>query len=655
MANIARTLQTWIPATLNPMTTRPSTGTFDCTSIPTSFSALRTGTRSGKGVLMVFVPPEADFARVNSGWQKLSKAGRTVTVLSSTGALCAQSGKSTYCSSGGLQGSWLWLPEQVIARHEVHTIDLHAQANASVARRIAGIREQFDRLRVGMPLSPERTFAMIYCDGLSASEGFLMQAWYDSGRFPCLAIGGSAGGRTDFTHTYMAVDEKVLQGRAIVVFCEMAKGKSFAPFKSQNFEPTQKSWLVAEANPIARTVTSVFDKHGHQQSFVQALAEYFSCAPQQLGQKLQGKTFAVKVGDEYFIRSVATINDNSLSFFCDLEFGDRLYLLAATDFVATTKRDWAQFVSQRGKPMGLLLNDCLLRRLNNTESLSAAHLFDGIPAAGFSSFGEIFGVPINQTLSALAFFDSDVKAMTQFPVDYAAYAGHYSQRALRRWEALHALQTEVIGKVVAYEQQISPVIKTVPLLEEAARRQSDALDVAGANMGSIGDAASATRLAQDALGNEIVELEKISRGITEITSGISTIADQTNLLALNAAVEAARAGDSGRGFAVVAEEVRRLARSSKEQANATRDKINETVDTIARIRKTAEKTVATTEAMAEKSLSARGQITSMSEENAAERQGMAENMTRLQHAMGGMAAMREAVEQLTVLQELVKS
>jgi len=301
------------------------------------------------------------------------------------------------------------------------------------------------------------------------------------------------------------------------------------------------------------------------------------------------------------------------------------------------------------------LNDCLLRRLNNPESLAAAHLFDGVPAAGLSSFGEIFGVPINQTLSALAFFDHDVNAMTQFPVDYAAYAGHYSQRALRRWEALHALQTDVIGKVIAYEQQISPVIKTVPLLEEASRRQSDALDVAGANMGSIGDAASATRHAQDALGTEIVELEKISLGITEITSGISTIADQTNLLALNAAVEAARAGDSGRGFAVVADEVRRLARSSKEQANATREKINETVETIARIRKTAEKTVATTQAMAEKSLSARGQITTMSEENAAERQNMADNMARLQQAMTGMGAMREAVEQLTVLQDLVKS
>ncbi|MFZ5814044.1 MAG: methyl-accepting chemotaxis protein [Bacillota bacterium] len=64
----------------------------------------------------------------------------------------------------------------------------------------------------------------------------------------------------------------------------------------------------------------------------------------------------------------------------------------------------------------------------------------------------------------------------------------------------------------------------------------------------------------------ILELEKSSAQIGEITSTIFAIAEQTNLLALNAAIEAARAGDHGRGFAVVADEVRKLAERSATSA-----------------------------------------------------------------------------------------
>nr|MBA2814561.1 hypothetical protein [Candidatus Pantoea persica] len=71
--------------------------------------------------------------------------------------------------------------------------------------------------------------------------------------------------RARFDVTWIGAGGCVLQGKAVIMFCQMAAGKSFAPFMSQNFEPLDKSWLIAEADPLKRTLTSVFNPQGQQQ------------------------------------------------------------------------------------------------------------------------------------------------------------------------------------------------------------------------------------------------------------------------------------------------------------------------------------------------------------------------------------------------------
>jgi ribosomal protein L11 len=237
-----------------------------------------------------------------------------------------------------------------------------------------------------------------------------------------------------------------------------------------------------------------------------------------------------------------------------------------------------------------------------------ASVFDDTPMIGFSTFGEILGLNLNETLTAVFFFKVPEGTVfsDEFVDNFVAHYGEFKAFFLRRQTAklagLSRVMTKQIGDYCnghyhnhldeAYlEPSMAGLVNDLnhlgEVFEEAQQLRdstSNMLQSAADDLyGSMADMSEQV-YAQDNVINEAGEkvsylseqasltakearvLAQTGIKIQSVVEVIQQIADQTNLLALNAAIEAARAGDAGRGFSVVAEEVRSLAEKSRQSA-----------------------------------------------------------------------------------------
>lgn len=526
---------------------------------------------------LAFVSPHLDFNHVVAGLRRL--AGQTpILAVSTAGELCSIAGQPPYKPTGS---SWSTVVVQIFSpalleKVSIHAVPLHnddirrGQPNVARDDRVARIAQSLASVTPSFRLDARDSLALTFIDGLSVSENYFMEAVYRAGRFPCLFVGGSAGGKLDFKNTYIFDGQRVVENHAVVAFLKVASGKRYGVLKSQNFSKTGKSFLILEADSDRRMVHKVLDQAtGRMIPLTEAVAKALNTTPEGLSAKLAAHTFGIELDGELFVRSVAGIDpaQGSISFFCDINSGDQLLLLQATDFVEQTRRDIDDFLRGKPQPVAAILNDCILRRLNNDARLGGAGGLWKMPAAGFSTFGELLGININQTLTAVVFFDDpDQKfrdeIVDNFPIHYSRFQNYFTRCRLTRAEILNAMRSRLIQRLIGQLSSSADLASQIDnVLQQTGGIHST---IQGIRSSVIENA----RLSEDAanvdsLNQEFATLGRSMAGLRDILNVIDNITSQTNLLALNATIEAARAGEAGKGFAVVAGEVKKLANDTK--------------------------------------------------------------------------------------------
>jgi len=555
----------------------------------------------GCALIMGFVSPDLSIPEVAQTIKREVPSTTKVILMTTSGELCRPQGsRSLYCEAPDGRAKVLLqaFSNRMIESLHIMSIPLpnddlrRGSVEMTVNDRVAAIRREIDKLPTPFRLSVAHSFAMVYIDGASACETFVLQALFESGKFPIPFIGGSAAGDMTFTHTYIYDDKQCLENHAVITLVRLKKAYRYGIFKSQAVERTGDVFTVGSANTALRYIETVEGPNGEPVSFIEALKDHFGVSStQELQTKLQGYTFATDVNGEDFIRTISGVDDvnDRISFFCDVVTGEKLYLLKRQPLETTLSRDLRAYTSNKPKAIGAILNDCILRRLGYPEEVKHMDFFDDVPVAGFSSFGEIAGLHVNETLTAICFYHvpegqsfSDAY-VDNFARSYSDCNAFFFKRIIDRQKHTEVLKDNLINMFKDYQAKMPGIVQTimrmsgdVDLIQEAIKQLSNGIDE------------------QNGLFNQLTErnreitpkldmLSQSTQKIDDVMKMINEIAAQTNLLALNAAIEAARAGEAGRGFSVVAQEVRKLSENTQTSLHTSDEAIKVLLHDVAEI------------------------------------------------------------------------
>lgn len=245
-------------------------------------------------------------------------------------------------------------------------------------------------------LDLERCVGIVVADGLSGAEEQLMDKLGDA--TDIAFVGGSAGDDLKFVRTHVLADGQAYSDAAVLLLLRLRHG--FDVVKTQSFRPLGKT-LVATKVDESRRLVMEFDHIPALDAYAKALG----VAPAEVASRFFKHPLGLMAAGEPFVRSPQHAEGGSIVFYCRIQEGMELEVLDATDIVADT-RAAVEARKAAGAIAGMIDFQCILRTLQLRDEQRCGkygEIFEGIPAIGFSTYGEAYLGHMNQTSTMLVF------------------------------------------------------------------------------------------------------------------------------------------------------------------------------------------------------------------------------------------------------------
>ncbi|MGJ7544349.1 nitric oxide-sensing protein NosP [Variovorax sp. LT1R16] len=256
-------------------------------------------------------------------------------------------------------------------------------------------------LAEGVPNDADNSFALLLIDGLSLREEPVTRAFQTAlGKLPLL--GGSAGDGMKFDRTQVYWDGRFCSDCAVLVL--VVSRMPFRIFKTQHIVATEARLVVTEADAPSRVVKEINGLPASQEYARMLGIDASDLDPS----RFAAWPVVLTIGGTTYVRSIQKANpDGSLTFFCAIENGLVLRVAKGVDLLQNLEQAFAEIRAEIGVPQLVLGYDCILRKLEITQSAAKDRIDEVLQenhTIGFHTYGEQFrGVHVNQTLVGIAF------------------------------------------------------------------------------------------------------------------------------------------------------------------------------------------------------------------------------------------------------------